>query len=95
MKFLLQRRHLAPHHTSTLYVPDPEKDPLVLEKVPDLFIAGHIHKSNVASYRGIGIISASCFQSKTPYQEKMGHEPDPGRVPVINLKTRAVKIIRF
>ncbi len=95
MKFLLQRRHLAPTHTSTLYVPDPEKDPLVLEKVPDFFIAGHIHKSNAASYRGIGIVSASCFQSKTPFQEKMGHEPDPGRVPVINLQTRAVKIIRF
>ncbi|MEM2915853.1 MAG: DNA-directed DNA polymerase II small subunit [Candidatus Woesearchaeota archaeon] len=95
MKFLLQRRHLAPTHTSTLYVPDPEKDPLVLERVPDFFIAGHIHKSNAASYRGIGIVSASCFQSKTPFQEKMGHEPDPGRVPVINLQTRAVKIIRF
>jgi DNA polymerase II small subunit len=95
MKFLLQRRHLAPTHTSTLYVPDPEKDPLVLEKVPDFFIAGHIHKSNAASYRGIGIVAASCFQSKTPFQEKMGHEPDPGRVPIINLQTRAVKIIRF
>ncbi len=95
MKFLLQRRHLAPTHTSTLYVPDPEKDPLVLEKVPDFFIAGHIHKSNAASYRGIGIILASCFQSKTPFQEKMGHEPDPGSVPIINLQTRAVKTIRF
>jgi DNA polymerase II small subunit len=95
MKFLLQRRHLAPTHTSTLYIPDPEKDPLVLEKVPDFFIAGHIHKSSSASYRGVGIICASCFQSKTPFQEKMGHEPDPGRVPVVNLQTRAVKVIRF
>ncbi len=95
MKFLLQRRHLAPTHSSTLYIPDPEKDPLVLEQVPDLFIAGHIHKSNAASYRGISIVSGSCFQAKTPFQEKMGHEPDPGRVPLINLQTRAVKIMRF
>ncbi len=95
MKFLLQRRHLAPTHSSTLYIPDPEQDPLVIEHVPDFFIAGHIHKSNVASYRGIGIVCGSCFQAKTPFQEKMGHEPDPGRVPVINLQTRATKIMRF
>jgi len=95
MKFLLQRRHLAPSHTSTLYIPDPEKDPLVLEKVPDIFIGGHIHKSSASSYRGVTIVSGSCFQAKTPFQEKMGHEPDPGRVPLINLQTRAVKIMRF
>ena len=95
MKFLLQCRHLAPTHSSTLYIPDPEKDPLVIEKIPDMFIAGHIHKSNASSYRGISIVSGSCFQGKTPFQEKMGHEPDPGRVPVINLQTRAVKIMRF
>ncbi|MGV8172357.1 MAG: metallophosphoesterase, partial [Candidatus Woesearchaeota archaeon] len=35
MKYLLQRRHLAPTHTSTLYIPDPKKDPLVIDKIPD------------------------------------------------------------
>jgi DNA polymerase II small subunit len=95
MKFLLQRRHLAPKHSSTLYIPDPEKDPLVIDKIPDIFIGGHIHKSSSATYRGITIVSGSCFQSKTPFQDKMGHEPDPGRVPLINLQTRAVKIMRF
>src|SRR3989344_4525488 len=34
MKFLLQRRHLAPSHSSTLYVPDENSDPLVIEIVP-------------------------------------------------------------
>lgn len=95
MKFLLQRRHLAPQHSSTLYIPDPEKDPLVIDKVPDMFIAGHIHKSNNATYRGVTIVSGSCFQAKTPFQDKMGHEPDPGSVPLINLQTRAVKTLRF
>ncbi len=95
MKFLLQRRHLAPAHSSTLYIPDPEKDPLVLEHIPDLFIGGHIHKSNASSYRGVTIISGSCFQAKTPFQEKMGHEPDPGHVPLINLQTRTIKTLRF
>lgn len=95
MKFLLQRRHLAPEHSTTLYIPDPEKDPLVIEKVPDIFVAGHIHKSNAAAYRGVTLVCASCFQEKTSFQEKVGHEPDPGVVPLVNLNTRQVFFKNF
>ncbi len=41
------------------------------------------------------MISGSCWQAKTDFQEKLGHEPEPGRVPIVNLKTRAVKILDF
>src|SRR3989338_5490542 len=95
MKFLLQRRHLAPTHTSSLYIPETENDPMVIEKVPDFFISGHIHKTSVSNYRHITLISGSCWQSKTKFQEKVGHHPEPGRVPIVNLKTREVKILRF
>src|SRR5574342_580682 len=95
MRFLLQRRHLAPQHTSTLYIPDPRMDPLVIEKVPDLFFAGHIHKAGAMQYRSVTIVSASCFQGKTDFQEKVGHDPDPGVVPVVNLQTRQVSMMRF
>ncbi len=95
MKFLLQRRHLAPQHTSTLYIPDAHQDPLVIEQIPDLFVAGHIHKAGTTQYRGISIISASCFQSKTEFQERVGHEPEPGVVPVINLQTRQITLVGF
>ena len=95
MRFLLQRRHLAPQHTSTLYIPDPRSDPLVIEKVPDLFFAGHIHKSGTINYRTVTTVSASCFQAKTDFQEKVGHDPDPGVVPVVNLLSRAVTLLRF
>lgn len=95
MKFLLQRRHLAPAHKSTLYIPETKKDPLVIEKIPDFFITGHIHKSSVSNYRNITLICGSCWQSKTAFQEKMGHNPEPCRVPIVNLQTRAIKILRF
>jgi len=95
MRFLLQRRHLAPQHTSTLYIPDARMDPLVIEKVPDLFFAGHIHKAGALQYRGITLVSASCFQGKTDFQEKVGHDPDPGVVPVVNLQTRQISMMRF
>jgi len=95
MKFLLQRRHLAPSHTSTLYIPDPQSDPLVIEHVPDIFLSGHLHKAAVGTYRGVTLVAASCFLAKTEYQEKFGVEPEPCRVPLINLRTREVKMLRF
>ena len=95
MKFLLQRRHLAPAHTSTLYIPETTKDPLVIDPVPDLFVTGHIHKSIAANYRGVTMISGSCWQAKTSFQEKVGHNPEPSRAPIVNLQTREVKILKF
>jgi len=95
MRFLLKRRHLAPSHSSTLYIPDTKRDPLVIEKVPDFFLSGHIHKSITANYRNTTLICGSCWQSKTIFQEKIGHNPEPSRVPIVNLQTRDVKILKF
>jgi len=95
MKFLLKRRHLAPTHTSTLYIPDSERDPLVINRLPHFFVTGHIHKSSVANYKNITMICGSCWQSTTPFQEKVGHHPEPCRVPIVNLKTRNIKILKF
>ena len=95
MKFMLQRRHLAPSHATSLYIPDAKTDPLVIESVPDFFISGHVHKAAVSSYRGVSIICGSCWQGQTDFQDKVGHIADPGKVPIINLKTRQIKLMRF
>ncbi len=95
MSFLLKRRHLAPSHTSTLYIHSKTHDPLVIKQVPHLFVTGHWHKSVVGNYRGVKLVSCSCWQPKTDYQEKLGHTPEPGRVPILNLKTGKMKIIKF
>ena len=95
MKFLLQRRHLAPSFKSTPYYPGFDEDPLLIKKIPDFFLTGHIHYSKVANYKGVTMICGSCWQDKTDFQEKLGHDPEPGRVPVVNLKTRDVKILKF
>jgi DNA polymerase II small subunit/DNA polymerase delta subunit B len=31
----------------------------------------------------------------TPFQEKVGHNPDPGKIPMINLKDGSVKLLQF
>ena len=95
MKFLLQKRHLAPSYTSSPYVPDPNADSLVIDMVPDFFVSGHIHKASVSNYKGVTLISGSCWQSKTAYQEKVGHNPEPSRIPIVNLQTRHIKVLKF
>ncbi len=95
MKFLLQRRHLAPAHTSTLILPDQALDPLFIGVVPDIFATGHVHRTSVSDYKGVVLINGSCWQGKTKFQERMGHNPQPARLPVFNLKTRVTKIINF
>ncbi len=95
MKLLLQKRHLAPSYNGNPHLPT-DNDYLIIEKVPDIFVSGDVHKSAVFTYKNVitGIIG-SCFQSRTSFQEKVGHVPDPGRIPIINLKTRDVKILNF
>ncbi|MBI2647248.1 DNA-directed DNA polymerase II small subunit [Candidatus Woesearchaeota archaeon] len=95
MKFLLKKRHLAPTHLSTLYIPDNKKDSLVIDNVPDFFLSGHIHKCATTNYRNVTLICGSCWQSKTIFQEKVGHNPEPSRVPIVNLQTRDLRILKF
>jgi len=95
MKYLLQRRHLSPTHGSTLYIPERTKDPLVIERVPDFFLTGHIHKSSISNFRNVTLVSGSCWQAKTAFQEKVGHEPEPCRVPMIELHTRKMRVLKF
>jgi len=99
MKFLLKRRHLAPAHTSNLYIPEEELDPLIIaptkEFLPDIFATGHIHKACISKYKDITLICGSCWQSTTPFQVKIGHHPEPARIPTMNLQTGHTKMIRF
>ncbi len=95
MKFLLQKRHLAPTHTSTLFVVNPSQDGLIIDEIPDFFLSGHIHKLSVSKYGKTSMLCGSCWQAKTAFQEKVGHHPEPCRVPIINLKTRDIKVMKF
>ncbi|MEK6955097.1 MAG: DNA-directed DNA polymerase II small subunit [Nanoarchaeota archaeon] len=95
MKFLLQRRHLAPTHGSNLYIPDESADPLVITDVPDIFISGHIHQITVGSYRNVTLVNSSCWVVQSEDNAKRGIIPHPGKIPIINLKTREVKIMNF
>jgi DNA polymerase II small subunit len=94
VKEMLKRRHLAPMHGACDYIPC-EQDPLAIREVPDILITGNEHTSEVSSYNNILLVSGSCWQSITPFEERVGHVPDPCKVPLFNLKTREIKILDF
>ncbi|MEX0920895.1 MAG: metallophosphoesterase [Candidatus Pacearchaeota archaeon] len=94
MKYLLKNRHLAPTHSSTQTVPF-EEDNLTIKEVPDIFVSGHSHKCAVSSYNNILTISVGAWESETEYQKRKGNKPDFCKVPIMNLKTREIKILDF
>ncbi len=92
---MLKRRHLAPTHSSAVYIPNYDKDPLVISEVPDVLCTGEVHRPDIENYNGVLIITGSCWQAQTPFEEQVGNIPDPGKVPILNLKTRELKIYDF
>ena len=98
VKHLLKRRHLAPSHGvshSIVYTPNGKKDHLVISEMPDVLCTGEVHRLDVESYNGVLIVTGSCWQAQTLFEEKTGHVPEPGRVAVMNLKNRGLKVYDF
>jgi len=91
---LLKRRHLAPSFGSNLLAPDGN-DPLVIKEKPDVFVAGHFHSHANSSYKGVNVICSSTFQSQTDFQKRVGHEPDPGKITLLDFKTRRTEVKQF
>jgi len=94
-KHLLRKRHLAPQHSTTDHLPVPEMDPLVIREIPDVFASGDLHRPDVDFYGSTTLIASSCWQHRTEFEEKVGNNPDPCKVPILNLKTGKVSIIDF
>jgi len=87
MKILLQCRHLAPIYGQRTPIAPEKRDFMVIERPPDIFQTGHVHVQKTDSYRGIVMVNSGAWQGQTVYQKRMGLEPIPGVVPIINLQT--------
>jgi len=95
MKLLLQSRHLAPIYGERTPIAPENRDFTVIERVPDIFHAGHVHVLKCDTYRGILLVNSGAWQGQTEYQRKMGLVPTPGIVPIVNLQTLQVATINF
>jgi len=95
MTLLLQCRHLAPVYGGKTPLAPESKDRLVIERVPDIFHAGHIHTVGHTNYRGVTVVNSGCWQEQTEYMRRQGFTPMPGLVPVVDLQTLDVRILSF
>ena len=95
MELLLRSRHLAPSYGQRTLIASAKRDCLVIEDVPDVFHAGHVHVMKHKTYRGTSMINSGAWQMQTSYQRKLGLEPTPGIIPVLDLKTLRVSTIDF
>jgi DNA polymerase II small subunit len=95
MKLLLQGRHLSPLYGGKTMLSPENRDFLVIERIPDIFHAGHIHVLGCCNYRGVLIVNSGGWQGQTDYMKKLGLVPTPGKVPVVNLQTLETNILQF
>lgn len=87
MKHLLQARHLSPIYGSQTPLAPETEDMMVIDEVPDIFHAGHVHVVDMDLYRGVLILNSGAWQHQTPFQAGVGINPTPGLAVVVNLKT--------
>ncbi|MCL5428070.1 MAG: hypothetical protein M1321_02710 [Candidatus Marsarchaeota archaeon] len=91
---ILKRRHVSPIYGSHPVMPS-RSDALVMPDAPDILHMGHVHKNGLADYHGTQVVNSGTWQGKTGYQEKMGHTPTPGILPVYETKRATVTTIDF
>jgi DNA polymerase II small subunit len=87
MKYLLQARHLSPIYGSQTPLAPELDDMMVIEDIPDIFHAGHVHVVDLDLYRGVLILNSGAWQHQTPFQAGVGITPTPGMAVIVNLKT--------
>ncbi len=95
MKVMLRKHHLAPIYGGYTPLAPEHKDYMVIDRVPDIFVTGHVHLASIGEYRGVTLINASSWQRQTSYQKMMNFIPDPGKIPIAELNTGNVTMMDF
>ncbi|NDB32923.1 MAG: DNA-directed DNA polymerase II small subunit [Nitrososphaeria archaeon] len=87
MQYLLKARHLSPIYGAQTPLAPELEDYMVIDEVPDIFHAGHVHVIDLDLYKNILILNSGAWQSQTPFQSGVGITPTPGVAVLVNLKT--------
>lgn len=94
-KELLKRRDLMPQFGEKQTFIPIEKNFMVLREEPCVFVCGHIHHHSYSKYKHVHLISTSCWQSITSFQQEMGHTPTVSKAILFNLKDQKISIKDF
>ncbi|PSP78950.1 DNA polymerase II [Halobacteriales archaeon QS_1_68_20] len=95
MTQLLKKRHLAPQFGGRMRIAPEERDYLVIDEVPDVFHAGHVHKIGVGTYHGVRIVNSGTWQAQTNFQQSVDLDPDVAFAPILDLDTLDVTLRKF
>ncbi len=95
MKEMMKRRHLVPVYGKKTPIAPEEEDHLVIDEVPDIFVTGHVHHTEIEKYHDTILINSSTWQDQTDYQKMRDIQPDPGKLVVLNPSSRKVTIQSF
>lgn len=91
MQHLLRARHLSPIFGSQTPIAPELEDMMVMGDIPDIFHVGHVHVTQLDTYRGVLLINSGTWQKQTPFQASVGQTPTPGIPIVVNLKDFKVR----
>ena len=95
MKVMLKKHHLAPTYGGYTPLAPEHLDYMVIDKIPDVFVTGHVHLAQIGEYRGVTLINASSWQSQTTYQKMLNFIPDSAKLPIVDLKISNVTMMDF
>jgi DNA polymerase II small subunit len=95
MKVMLKKRHLAPSYGGHTPLAPEHSDYMIIDRVPDVFVTGHVHMAKIDNYRGVTLINASSWQAQTMYQKMLNFVPDSAKLPIVNLETGAATTMDF
>ncbi len=95
MKVMLKKHHLAPTYGGFTPLAPEHSDYMVIDRVPDIFVTGHVHLATIGDYRGVTLINASSWQEQTGYQKMMNFVPDSAKLPIVDLKKGNVTMMDF
>jgi DNA polymerase II small subunit len=95
MKVMLKKHHLAPTYGGYTPLAPEHLDYMIIDRIPDIFVTGHVHLAQISDYRGVTLINASSWQAQTGYQKMLNFIPDSAKLPIVDLKSGNVTMMDF
>jgi DNA polymerase II small subunit len=87
MKEILLRRHLVPIYGERTPIAPEHTDMLLVDRLPDIFVTGHVHTAGCENYSNMLLMNASAWQAQTSYQRTLNFNPDPCKAYKVSLNT--------
>ncbi|MFX0170631.1 MAG: metallophosphoesterase [Candidatus Hodarchaeota archaeon] len=93
MQNILEYRHICPEYGSSIPLAPFNKDYLVINDIPNIFVIGHFHKAQFQEYKGVKLISCGTFQQRQHETELSPEEEvSLGVFPILDTANGSVEL---